>query len=210
MASSLPPPPTQAAQGDFIWTAWYNSLYSLLTTTGTLAWGQLDKTGSKLSDLADRPHSALTGFQGGTTGEYYHLTAAQYASLGIGTHNSLLSKQGGTTNEYYHLSASDYSNTTNSFTVPVTKTANFTVASTEYWIICNGTASITATLPAASTNVGRQINLKTIAAFTVVSASSNVVPLVGGAAGTAILAATAGKYAKLISDGTNWIIMEAN
>ena len=46
-------------------------------------------------------------------------------------------------------------------------------------------------------------------AFTVVSASSNVVPLTGGAAGTAILAATAGKWCTLVSDGTNWITMQA-
>ena len=93
---------------------------------------------------------------------------------------------------------------------PVTKTGNFTFAVTEDWIICNGTASITATLPTASAWTGREIMLKTIAAFTVVSASSNVVPLAGGAAGTAIHAATAGKYATLVSNGTSWIIMEAN
>jgi hypothetical protein len=93
---------------------------------------------------------------------------------------------------------------------PVTKTGNFTLAITENWIICNGTATITVTLPAASSWTGREVMLKTIAAFTVVSASSNVVPLVGGAASTAILAATAGKYATLVSDGTNWIIMQAN
>ena len=52
--------------------------------------------------------------------------------------------------------------------------------------------------------------IKTIQAQTVVSASSNVVPLVGGAAGTAILAATAGKWATLVSDGTNWVIMQGN
>ena len=31
----------------------------------------------------------------------------------------------------------------------------------------------------------------------------------GGAAGTAILPATVGKWATLVSDGTNWIIMQA-
>ncbi|WP_176479108.1 hypothetical protein [Mesorhizobium sp. WSM3860] len=51
--------------------------------------------------------------------------------------------------------------------------------------------------------------IKTIQAQTVVSASSNVVPLAGGAAGTAILAATARKWATLVSDGTNWVIMQA-
>jgi hypothetical protein len=93
---------------------------------------------------------------------------------------------------------------------PVTKTSSFTLGIAENWIICNGTAIITATLPTASAWTGREIMIKTIAAFTVVSASSNVVPLAGGAAGTAILAATAGKFATLVSDGTNWIIMQAN
>ena len=92
---------------------------------------------------------------------------------------------------------------------PVTKTAAFTVASEEHWIICNGTAAIAVTLPDAATNLGREIMLKTIAAFAVNSATSNVVPLAGGAAGTAILPATAGKWATLVSDGTNWIIMQA-
>jgi hypothetical protein len=93
---------------------------------------------------------------------------------------------------------------------PVTKAGAFTVGIAENWLICNGTASITVTLPTASAWTGREIMLKTIAAFTVVSTSSNVVPLAGGAAGTAILAATAGRFATLVSDGTNWIIMQAN
>ena len=93
---------------------------------------------------------------------------------------------------------------------PVTKTADFTLGANENEVICNGSAAITVTLPAASGWVGRKVRIKTIAAFTVVSASSNVVPLAGGAAGTAILAATAGKYAELVSDGTNWVVMAAN
>ena len=93
---------------------------------------------------------------------------------------------------------------------PVTKTAAFTVADTEHWLICNGTASITVTLPDPVINLGREIMILNRAAFTVVSASSNVVPLLGGAAGTAILAATAGKYVTLVSDGTSWLIMVAN
>lgn len=93
---------------------------------------------------------------------------------------------------------------------PVTKTASFTLASTENWIICNGTGSITVTLPAASSWTGREVMIKTIAAQTVVSASSNVVPLVGGAAGTAILAGVAGRWATLVSNGTNWVIMCGN
>lgn len=93
---------------------------------------------------------------------------------------------------------------------PVTKTTAFTLGANENEVICNGSASITATLPTASAWVGRKVRIKTVAAYTVVSASSNVVPLAGGAAGTAILAATAGKYAELVSDGTNWVVMAGN
>jgi len=92
---------------------------------------------------------------------------------------------------------------------PVTKTGNFTLADTENWVICNGTGTITVTLPAASSWTGREFTIKTIAAFTVISNTTNVVPLAGGAAGTAILAATAGTWATLVSDGANWIIMQA-
>ena len=92
---------------------------------------------------------------------------------------------------------------------PVTKTGNFTQASTEDFIICNGTATITATLLDPAAYPSRSIKLKTVAAYTVISATSNVVPLAGGSAGTAILAATAGKWAELVSDGTNWVIMAA-
>ena len=98
-----------------------------------------------------------------------------------------------------------------STSAPAIKTANFTVGSSEYWLINNKTgSSCVVTLPAASANVGRQIVIKTLQAQTVVSASSNVVPLTSTTAGTAILAATAGKWATLVSDGSNWVIMQAN
>ena len=93
---------------------------------------------------------------------------------------------------------------------PKTVTVSYTVLDSDKFLIFNGTASITVTLPSASLYPGRELFLRTIAAFTVVSVSSNVVPITGGAAGTAILAATAGKFARLISDGANWLIGEAN
>jgi len=94
---------------------------------------------------------------------------------------------------------------------PVTKTADFTVASTDQWLINNKAGSTcTVTLPSASDSTGRVLYLLNYQAQTVVSASSNVVPVTGGAAGTAILAATAGKWATLVSDGTNWVITQSN
>jgi len=94
---------------------------------------------------------------------------------------------------------------------PVTKTTDtFTLGDTETNIICNNTATVTATLASAASFPGREIRIKTIAAFTVVSASSNVVPLDSATAGISILPATVGKWAQLVSDGTNWVIMQAN
>ncbi len=90
---------------------------------------------------------------------------------------------------------------------PVTKTADFTVAAGETWIINNKSGSTcTVTLPTASTNSGRVLNFQNYQAQTLVSASSNVVPLSGGAATTAILQAVAGANATLVSNGTNWIM----
>lgn len=93
---------------------------------------------------------------------------------------------------------------------PVTKTADFSVSVTDSWIINNKSgSSCTVTLPSASANVGRVLHFINHQAQTLVSASSNVVPQSGGAAGTAILAATSGDWATLVSDGTNWVIMQA-
>lgn len=89
-------------------------------------------------------------------------------------------------------------------------TSTYTVLVTDSSLIANYAGTLTYTLPAAASYSGRTITLRTITAHTVVSATSNVVPLVGGAAGTAILAATAGKWADLQSDGTNWQIMRGN
>lgn len=89
-----------------------------------------------------------------------------------------------------------------------TKIADFTLADNEGWIINNKSGSTcTATLPAASAWSGRAVTFKNLQTQTVVSASSNVVPLIGGAAGTAILPLIVGSWATLVSDGANWVIM---
>jgi hypothetical protein len=93
---------------------------------------------------------------------------------------------------------------------PVIKTADFTVADGEAWIINNKSGSTcTVTLPTASAWVGRQLIFKNMQAQTLVSASSNVVPIDSTSAGTAILLAVAGNWATMVSDGTNWVIMQA-
>jgi hypothetical protein len=92
---------------------------------------------------------------------------------------------------------------------PVTATADYTVTATDVFVINNKTGSTqTITLPAPSTNTGRVLTIQNYQAQTVVSASSNVVPQGGGSAGTAILAASTGDSAILVSNGTNWVMMQ--
>ena len=93
---------------------------------------------------------------------------------------------------------------------PVTKTADFSVASTDTWLINNKTGSTcTVTLPSPSANTGRVLYFINYQNQSLVSASSNVVSRAGGAAGTAILDNVAGNWATIVSDGTNWITTQA-
>jgi hypothetical protein len=109
------------------------------------------------------------------------------------------------------LSSTDWSTFNNKQPVsaPVTKTADFTVAATEVWLINNKSGSTcTVTLPTPSTNSGRVLYFQNYQVQTLVSASSNVVPLAGGAATTSILLASSGDSATLVSDGSNWLMTQ--
>ena len=91
----------------------------------------------------------------------------------------------------------------------LTKTADYTITGTDSWIINNKSGSaLTLTFPAASSWTGRYITVKNMQAQLVNSASSNIVPIDSTTAGTAILLAVVGNWATLVSDGTNWVIMQ--
>ena len=90
---------------------------------------------------------------------------------------------------------------------PVVKTGNFTLGQTENHIICNGGATITATLPTTN-NSGRIITMRTVANFAVNSASSNI--SYNGTLSNTILLGMANKWAILACDGTNWIVIASN
>ena len=96
-------------------------------------------------------------------------------------------------------------------TAPVTKTADFSLATGENFVIVNKIGSTcTVTLPSAASNIGRQVTFKTLQAQALVSAASNVAPLDSATPGTSILTNTVGMWATVVSDGTNWVIMAAN
>jgi hypothetical protein len=69
--------------------------------------------------------------------------------------------------------------------------------------------TITVTLPSASSNPGHELTIKTLLKA-VSSLNNDVVLATGNVAQKFILTATAGKWATLVSDGTNWVIMAAN
>ena len=92
--------------------------------------------------------------------------------------------------------------------VPVTVTADFTVGTSAWYINNKSGSTCTVTLPSPATYTGRTLTFKNLQAQTLVSASSNVVLIDGTVAGTAILLAVAGNWATMVSDGTNWVIMQ--
>jgi hypothetical protein len=96
------------------------------------------------------------------------------------------------------------------FGLPVTVTTDYVIAASDTVVISNRGASNQMTLPDATTNGGRILFFLTIQAFTVVSATSNVIPRTGAAASTSILPGTDGAWALLQSNGTNWQIIASS
>jgi hypothetical protein len=95
MAQILPPPPTGETYGTFPWLDWFHKLRLYISQTGALPWSVIDFTGSSIADIADTDHSKLDLLQGGSAGQYYHLTSAQHTDLLDGGESSL----------HYHTSA---------------------------------------------------------------------------------------------------------
>lgn len=113
MAVILPPTPIGVPPGHSFWNDWYEKLRTIVNNGSiSVTWSNINFAGSTLSSIASRAHSALQSIQGGTTGQYYHLTAAQHASLGVGDHNDLLSIQGGTSTERQHLTTLQHNRVT--------------------------------------------------------------------------------------------------
>lgn len=78
-----PPPYGDLKNLPVSYQQWFQRIrdYTNQVGTGTIPWSQVSKTGSNLTDLATRNHNDLTNIFGGGTGDYYHLTASQYASV---------------------------------------------------------------------------------------------------------------------------------
>jgi hypothetical protein len=94
MAIIIPPPPTNAQQGDRVWTDWYVKLQQILSSTAGIAWALVDKTGSALSDLASRNHSELTSIAGTGVNHISNGEAAVVTAVTASGHQGLASING--------------------------------------------------------------------------------------------------------------------
>jgi hypothetical protein len=181
-----------------------------VSNTGVLSWsgGSTGLTPATATTGAVTLGGTLAISSGGTNGSatptaygVAYGTGTAYAFTAAGTTGQFLTATTGNAPTWATIAYQGVS-------APVTKTANFTVAATDIWLINNKTGSAcTVTLPAASSWTGRVLNFQTYQDQTTISASSNVVPIGGGSAGTSILLASAGDATTLVSDGTNWIAM---
>jgi len=118
----------------------------------------------------------------------------------------------GSTNTLTNIPASAISSVNGSVIVAGVTTitgTTYTVASTDYLLICNNSATLTITLPTASSSTGRVLKLVKYNTSSIVSASSNVGALSAGTAGTTFFTSNsvAGKFCEIISNGTVWQIV---
>lgn len=89
-----------------------------------------------------------------------------------------------------------------------TITTSTTLAATDRFVICNSSAAAMLTLPSAATYKGKEIYVKTIVtSANSISVSPNVLGKNGSSSGTLFTTQTAGNWAFLVSDGTNWNVM---
>lgn len=77
----LPPPPVTDQTGSYAWLEWFRQLRNYISTVGSVPWSIIDFTSSTLSSIASRSHQVLQALQGGTSGQYYHLTQNKYNTV---------------------------------------------------------------------------------------------------------------------------------
>ena len=89
--------------------------------------------------------------------------------------------------------------------------SSFTVSVNTTWQDINTSVLTTLTLPSAATYPGKEIHIRQSGAGNLQSASSNIIPFQTpptGSTSTGILTASTHRAVTLVSDGTNWIIMQ--
>lgn len=86
--------------------------------------------------------------------------------------------------------------------------STYTIASNDYYIDNFNSSTTTITLPSAASNTYRELKFHNRSTGAV-NSSPNVISLTGSST-SSILSASSGKWATLVSDGTDWRILQAN
>lgn len=90
MALNIPPPPSPNSDfNDFSWKDWFRLLRNAVVDISIGAWSALNFSGSNITDIETRHHNDLQLIQGGSSGQAYHLTSAQYTGLTGGDYTTL-------------------------------------------------------------------------------------------------------------------------
>lgn len=80
MAVVLPPTPVGVPPGHSFWNDWYEKLRTLVNEGSiSVLWNNINFSGSNITSIASRAHNNLQSMQGGSAGEYNHLTNTQLA-----------------------------------------------------------------------------------------------------------------------------------
>ena len=117
MAVNLPNPPPASSPSDFNspgWQNWFARLAEKVRAAAQILWTQIDFTGSNLTSIATRNHNDLQNIQGGTAGDYQHLTTAQKALIGPISNNITTAITVGTDTSFMIIS---YLNITSDLTI---------------------------------------------------------------------------------------------
>jgi hypothetical protein len=126
-----------------------------VSSSAAIAWSKISKSSSNLTDLTTYTHNSLQSIQGGTSGDYQHLTTTQvgYVNAAVTTYNNPLSISGHTISLNYNSS------------LALTGTGNTTLYVVDQWSTPIGTVQ---------TNLTNHQNLTTSAHGGIVASSGSI------------------------------------
>ena len=147
--------------------------------------------------------ATATNISGGAAGSLPYQTAANTTGmLAAGTNGQVLTLASGVPTWSYN------GGTTSS------QTGAYTITLSDRYVFFTGTAAATFTLPAATSNAGKEIIIKNKTSYTLTVQRSGSETIFQDSANTAATSITLGSEAsnnwvKLVSDGTQWVVFRA-
>jgi len=103
MPINISPPPI-STEDKTVWNTWYIRVKDAINQLGlNFLWTNIDFSGSSLTDIIDKKHNDLGSLQGGTAGQYYHLTSTQASAISAFNATDWTDlTDGGTSSLHYH------------------------------------------------------------------------------------------------------------